>query len=61
MEANILSTEAELEALQSRMQEPDIMTDAQKLAEYWQRQQALSQAVEAMYQRWSELEEKLGK
>lgn len=61
MEANILSTEAELEALQSRMQEPDIMADAQKLAEYWQRQQALSQAVEAMYQRWSELEEKLGK
>lgn len=43
------------------MQEPDIMADAQKLAEYWQRQQALSQAVEAMYQRWSELEEKLGK
>ena len=58
MEERILSAEAELEEVQTRMAEPAIMADAAKLEECWQRQQQLSTEVEALYQRWSELEER---
>lgn len=58
MEERILTAEAELEELQSRMAEPEIAADAAKLEECWQRQQHLTGEVEQLYQRWSELEDR---
>ena len=58
MEERILTAEAELEALQTRMADPAFAADAAQLEECWQRQQELSSEVEGLYQRWSELEER---
>ncbi len=58
MEERILTAEAELETVQARMAEPEVMANAKSLEECWQKEQELSTAIEAMYQRWSELEER---
>lgn len=58
MEDQILAAEAELTEVQARMADPVIVADAAGLEECWQRQQKLSSAIETMYQRWSELEER---
>ena len=58
MEERILTAEAELEALQTRMADPAFAADAAQLEECWQRQQRLTVTVEELYQRWSELEER---
>ena len=58
MEERILTAEAELEALQTRMADPALAADAAQLEECWQRQQQLSAEVETLYQRWGELEER---
>jgi ABC transport system ATP-binding/permease protein len=58
MEAKIMTAEQELEAARAAMQAPDVVSDAVRLQECYARMQAAEAAVEALYARWAELEQK---
>ena len=60
MEERILSAEAALADLESRMSAPETAADAANLAECWQERERLAADIEAMYRRWEELEGKRG-
>lgn len=56
MEESIFSKESELEELQSRCEEPEILKDGLKLKELSTQIELIQKEIETMYQRWSELE-----
>jgi ATP-binding cassette subfamily F protein uup len=58
MEARILSAEQELAAVRAEMQSPDVVSDAVRLNDCYTRMQSAEAAVETLYARWAELEQK---
>jgi ATP-binding cassette subfamily F protein uup len=60
MEARILKAEQAADALRAEMQSPEAVSDGPRLAACYQRLQAAEREVEALYERWAELEGKSG-
>jgi ATP-binding cassette subfamily F protein uup len=60
MEAAILEAEAELEAVNARLEDPAVQTDAQAVHEAFEAQRAAQERVDGLYARWADLEAKLG-
>lgn len=58
MEERITEGELEIEKLQARMESPEVVADSSQLAECWQQLEDLKAGVEALYERWDELEAK---
>jgi ATP-binding cassette subfamily F protein uup len=58
MESRILQAEQELEAIRAEMQSPEVVSDGARLHECYLRMQRAETAVEALYGRWAELEQK---
>ena len=58
MEERILSAEIELEKLQKRMESAETVADPGLLHECWQELQKTQEAVDGLYARWDELEQK---
>lgn len=58
MEDLITEGEIEIEELQSKMASPEVVADSAQLAECWQQVEAVKARVEALYDRWDELEAK---
>ena len=58
MEARILTAEQELDSIRAEMQAPDVVSDAARLDECYRKMQQAESAVEALYSRWAELEQK---
>jgi ATP-binding cassette subfamily F protein uup len=58
MEERILEAETELEALQEKMEAPEVMADPGLLHEYWQEVQQTQKVIDDLYSRWDELEKK---
>ena len=58
MEERILEAEEELEALRAAMQAPDVVSDAVRLRNCYEKAQAAEARVAALYERWAELEAK---
>lgn len=58
MEERITEGEMEIEELQAKMESPEVIADAVKLAECWQRLEVVKSQVEGLYDRWDELEAK---
>src|SRR4051812_48595614 len=58
MEARILHAEQELEAIRAEMQSPDVVSDAARLHDCYVKMQQAESAVESLYARWAELEQK---
>jgi ATP-binding cassette subfamily F protein uup len=58
MEARILAAEQELEAVRAELQAPDVVSDAARLRDCYARMQRAESAVEGLYARWAELEQK---
>ena len=59
METRILEAEGELEALQTEMQSPAVVSDAMRLNEVYRKVQASEERVAQLYARWAELESKI--
>ncbi len=59
MEGRILAAEESLADEQRAVADPVVATDAEALAERWQRLEAARAEVELLYARWAELESKL--
>jgi ATP-binding cassette subfamily F protein uup len=59
MEQKILTAEHELEAIRAEMQSPDVVSDAARLHDCYTRLQIAESAVESLYARWAELEQKI--
>lgn len=58
MEQKIHDAEAKLEKLQAQMDDPKLMADHAKMAKHCEVMGQVQQEVEALYERWAELEEK---
>src|SRR4051812_3039545 len=58
MEAKILAAEQNLEAIRAEMQSPDVVSDAARLHDCYVQMQSAEAAVELLYARWAELEQK---
>jgi ATP-binding cassette subfamily F protein uup len=58
MEARILAAEQQLAAVRAEMQSPDVVSDAVRLNDCYTRMQSAEAAVETLYARWAELEQK---
>jgi ATP-binding cassette subfamily F protein uup len=58
MEARILEAEQAAEALRAEMQSPEAVSDGPRLAACYERLQSAEAEVEALYERWAELEAK---
>ncbi|MFN2352971.1 MAG: ABC-F family ATP-binding cassette domain-containing protein [Desulfopila sp.] len=58
MEAAIEQAEAAQEELERQLADPQTATDPEKLDECWRRLEKVKTEVEALYERWDELEEK---
>ncbi len=58
MEAAILDAEAEVEATQARLDDPEVATDPDAAQEAFQAHQQAQHRVQALYDRWAELEAK---
>ena len=56
MENQILAAEEELHGLQAQMSDPSTMADRHRLAEVCTKADAAQQRVQALYERWQELE-----
>jgi len=56
MEAAIQKAEAELESLQQQMADPTVMADRHRFAQVCTGADAAQQKVQALYDRWQELE-----
>jgi ATP-binding cassette subfamily F protein uup len=56
MEATVQNAEAELESLQQQMADPTIMADRHRFAQVCTDADAAQQKVQALYERWQELE-----
>jgi ATP-binding cassette subfamily F protein uup len=59
MEARILEAEGELEALQTEMHSPDVVSDGVRLHACYEKVQTVEAKVAELYARWAELEAKL--
>ena len=59
MEEKILAAEQELEARQQEMQAPDVVSDPVRLQDVYARMKAAEEAVDSLYARWAELEDKI--
>jgi ATP-binding cassette subfamily F protein uup len=59
MEAKIAAAEQDLEAKKRLMEDPEVMRAPQRLEEVYREMQSAQAAVDALYERWSELEAKL--
>jgi ATP-binding cassette subfamily F protein uup len=59
MEGRILDAEARLEELKSELEDPAVATDAETLSSRYQKFSEAEKDVAELYERWSELEEKL--
>jgi ATP-binding cassette subfamily F protein uup len=60
MEARIMEAENEVARLEAATADPAIATDAAKLAETWKQLEGAKAALEGLWARWSELEDKKG-
>ncbi len=58
MEERILEAEMDLENLRAAMQAPDVVSDAARLRDCYEKAQAAEARVAALYERWAELEAK---
>ena len=58
MEERILAAEADVAARREELQAPDVVSDALKLHQIYERLRAAEEAVEQLYARWAELEAK---
>ena len=58
MEEKILTVEEDLELCRSKIEEPDIMANAEALADWCAKLDQFQQQADALYSRWQELEEK---
>ncbi|MGO9255153.1 MAG: ABC-F family ATP-binding cassette domain-containing protein [Bryobacteraceae bacterium] len=58
MEARILEAEETLVAVRAEMQAPEVVSDGPRLHDCYKRMQQAESAVEALYERWAELEGK---
>jgi len=58
MEGRILESEKELESIRAEMQSPEVVSDGSRLHACYERLQSAEAAVEALYARWAELEDK---
>jgi ATP-binding cassette subfamily F protein uup len=56
MEERILAAESRLEELHTRMQAPDVVTDAVRLRDTYEQSQTAQAEVDRLWARWSELE-----
>ncbi|TVQ51843.1 MAG: ABC transporter ATP-binding protein [Phycisphaerales bacterium] len=56
MEDAILEAESEVEALQTRANDPQVLADHERLGEVCRKLDAAQQRVQALYDRWAELE-----
>ncbi|MGE4560123.1 MAG: ABC-F family ATP-binding cassette domain-containing protein [Desulfobulbus sp.] len=56
MEEKILDLEEQLEGVQQRMADPEVMADPDRLQQYWREQQDLQAETDRLYDRWNELE-----
>jgi len=59
MESRILAAEEELEKWKQRLQDPDVVTDPVRLREVSEALEKAQREVDALYNRWAELESKL--
>lgn len=59
METTILEAESELEMLQSEMNQPEIQSDAKRVAEIYTRMSEAQSRIDQLYRRWEELEQKM--
>ncbi|PIE73021.1 MAG: ABC transporter ATP-binding protein [Deltaproteobacteria bacterium] len=57
IEDDISTAEAEVDLLQEQMQRPEVAADREKLSACWTELAAAEARVEALYERWAELEE----
>ncbi len=60
IESRIAAAEHELESKRARLQAPEVVTDGQRLREAYADIEAAQAEVDALYERWAELEEKKG-
>jgi ATP-binding cassette subfamily F protein uup len=58
IENRITAAEDEVEKLKARLADPQLQNDAEELARNWEALQVAEEAVEMLYNRWNELEEK---
>lgn len=58
MEENILKAEEELSGFKKAMQDPDVISEPEKLAAHCEKMGQAQEKVDALYARWTELEEK---
>mgnify|MGYP001049608656 CR=1 FL=1 len=58
MEKKIETAEERQQALQEKIESPEVAADPQRLQEYWQQNEEAKEEIERLYSRWSELEEK---
>jgi len=60
MEEKIMEAEHALETARAAMQAPEVVSDPIALQQRYAEMQAAEAAVEKLYTRWAELEEKMG-
>jgi ATP-binding cassette subfamily F protein uup len=60
MESRVLEAEQELKAVEAEMQSPEVVSDGLRLHDCYERMQQAEAKVEALYERWAELEAKQG-
>ena len=59
MEQRIAEAESDLEAKRAALQDPAVVVDGRKLEQAYREMEAAQSKVDALYQRWAELEEKI--
>ena len=60
MEQKVLAAEARADEARARTEDPSIATDAAALQEHFQDMADAQSEVDRLYERWAELEAKLG-
>jgi ATP-binding cassette subfamily F protein uup len=60
IEGRIHDAERTLAARHARLEDPEVARDAKLLAESYREMEQAQSALEALYARWVELEEKIG-
>jgi ATP-binding cassette subfamily F protein uup len=60
IEARIAEAERVLAAARARLEDPEVARDPQRLAESYREMEQAQSALDALYARWVELEEKIG-
>jgi len=60
METRIAEAEQEMKRREAQLEDPDVVRDGQRLQEAYREIESARQAVDDLYVRWAELEEKIG-